>query len=422
LSSLAPLARTEDGAVWARRRFAARRGLDADAFSTDRETDFGAAENRSTLARRIAVTLPRTNAWLVKATNAAHRLDARIPNEAFEAPSPFRPSSRAGSPVRGADANVERRNLGISSAPVAMRSGTAFPTRSREGDGQWNASGAGGAGAQRASSDSAPRVSRETSSVTAHATRATTPEGLVRVALVGLVAGNDDDFENGRENGFPETLEFDVARVWKLRDAFVKLKRRAAVFLLSGNAIGGSKGFEARGGLSAKERHARLDALLADPATSFENLAVEIVRCRGSAETARFEPHAKPYEISEGSDVGHGHARVSAISETLERLASSTDPAGLRLHRALRDALGARALLGPTKYAQAAAAAAARAAAAAAPLLRAGFAGEEGTAIARAIASLAARIDATIGRVTWNVHGPFYRALAANAFEADDEI
>ena len=61
-------------------------------------------------------------------------------------------------------------------------------------------------------------------------------------------------------------------------------------------------------------------------------------------------------------------------------------------------------------------------AAAAAPLLRAGFRGPEGAAVAKDVASLAARLDASVGRVTWDVHARAYGVLAERALAAEDEI
>jgi hypothetical protein len=66
--------------------------------------------------------------------------------------------------------------------------------------------------------------------------------------------------------------------------------------------------------------------------------------------------------------------------------------------------------------------AAARAAAGAAPLLRAGFRGADGAAVARDVASLAARLDVSVGRVTWDVHARAYDVLARRALAAEDEI
>jgi hypothetical protein len=143
--------------------------------------------------------------------------------------------------------------------------------------------------------------------------------------------------------------------------------------------------------------------LLADPTTSEDDLALEIA---GDCENERLiRAENKP----------------SAVAATLRRLLAPRDASGARLTRALAEALCVRALLGPP-IAAASPVAAARAAAGAAPLLRAGFRGADGASVARDVASLAARLDVSVGRVTWDVHARAYDVLARRALAAEDEI
>jgi hypothetical protein len=361
VASLAPMARRDrdgktEGSAWAWRRFAARRGV-PETF----EDDEGAA-------KALAAALPRTSAWLAAATRAAHRLDASIPARALER-VPRGPSAR------GADTDGSEG----APAPVAfaMRAGSAASA----------AAAAASADASRTfATTAAPPVS-------VRATRATSPEGLVRVALVELVTS-----EREATVSLPETLEFDAARLGDARRAFDALRVRAACLFVSAGAREGPEGPAARA-----ERLRRLDALLADPTTSEDDLALEIA---GDCENERLiRAENKP----------------SAVAATLRRLLAPRDASGARLTRALAEALCVRALLGPP-IAAASPVAAARAAAGAAPLLRAGFRGADGAAVARDVASLAARLDVSVGRVTWDVHARAYDVLARRALAAEDEI
>ena len=221
----------------------------------------------------------------------------------------------------------------------------------------------------------------------------------MRVALVNLVTSNDIDEsveapDGGGSAETPETLEFDAARLRDARRAFDALRVRAACLFVAAGAPCDARR-PARGGHA--ERLARLDALLADPTTSADDLALEAAG-------------------------GDGDARkVAAAAATLRRLLAPRDPSGARLTRALAEALCVRALLGPP-VAAASPVAAARAAAGAAPLLRAGFRGPDGAAVARDVASLAASLDVSVGRVTWGVHARAYAILADHALAARDEI
>ena len=361
VASLAPMARRDrdgktEGSKWAWRRFAARRGV-PETF----EDDEGAA-------KALNAALPRTSAWLAAATRAAHRMDASIPARALEG-VPRGPSAR------GADTDGSEG----APAPVAfaMRAGSAASA----------AAAAASADASRTfATTAAPPVS-------VRATRATSPEGLVRVALVELVTS-----EREATVSLPETLEFDAARLGDARRAFDALRVRAACLFVSAGAREGPEGPAARA-----ERLRRLDALLADPTTSEDDLALEIA---GDCENERLiRAESKP----------------SAVAATLRRLLAPRDASGARLTRALAEALCVRALLGPP-IAAASPVAAARAAAGAAPLLRAGFRGADGAAVARDVASLAARLDVSVGRVTWDVHARAYDVLARRALAAEDEI
>ena len=365
VASLAPLARRDErgvaeGSAWAWDRFAARRGV-AEAVA---EAAAGGGD-----AARLAAALPRTSAWLAAATSAAHALDASIPSLAFETRD-----------VRDVAFRVPPN------ATFAMRSGNAFGSARGE-DAR--------SGAFRIASSSP----RDPAQVSVRATRATSHEGLVRVALVNLVTSNDIDEsveapDGGGSAETPETLEFDAARLRDARRAFDALRVRAACLFVAAGAPCDARR-PARG--AHAERLARLDALVADPTTSADDLALEAAG-------------------------GDGDARkVAAAAATLRRLLAPRDPSGARLTRALAEALCVRALLGPP-VAAASPVAAARAAAGAAPLLRAGFRGPDGAAVARDVASLAASLDVSVGRVTWGVHARAYAILADHALAARDEI
>ena len=232
--------------------------------------------------------------------------------------------------------------------------------------------------------------------VSVRATRPTSPEGLVRVALIELVT-------SGREEtvSLPETLEFAGARLGDARRAFDALRVRAACLFVSAGAREGPERPAARA-----ERLRRLDALLADPTTSADDLALEIAGDVSSENERLVRAENEP---------------PPTVAATLRRLLAPRDASGARLTRALAEALCVRALLGPP-IAAASPVAAARAAAGAAPLLRAGFRGADGAAVARDIASLAARLDVSVGRVTWDVHAHAYDVLARRALAEEDEI
>ena len=374
VASLAPLARRDErgvaeGSAWAWDRFAARRGV-AEAVA---EAAAGGGD-----ATRLAAALPRTSAWLAAATRAAHALDASIPSLAFETRDvAFRVPPNATSATSAGATNPRR-------FAFAMRSGNAFGSARGE-DAR--------SGAFRIASSSP----RDPAQVSVRATRATSHEGLVRVALVNLVTSSDKSVEapdGGGSAETPETLEFDAARLRDARRAFDALRVRAACLFVAAGAPCDARR-PARG--AHAERLARLDALLADPTTSADDLALEAAG-------------------------GDGDARkVAAAAATLRRLLAPRDPSGARLTRALAEALCVRALLGPP-VAAASTVAAARAAAGAAPLLRAGFRGPDGAAVARDVASLAASLDVSVGRVTWGVHARAYAILADRALAARDEI
>ena len=369
VASLAPLARRDErgvaeGSAWAWDRFAARRGV-AEAVAAVGGGGGGDAA-------LLAAALPRTSAWLAAATRAAHALDASIPALAFETQG-----------VRDADTGPNATSATSAGATntrrfaFAMRSGNAY-------------------GSARAA-DAIPNAP-DPDPVSVRATRATSHEGLVRVALVNLVTSNDQSVEapdNGGSSSelMPETLEFDAARLRDARRAFDALRVRAACLFVAAGAP-----CENRKRGNHAERLARLNALLADPTTSADDLALEAAG--GAGVDAR---------------------KVADAAATLRRLLAPRDPSGARLTRALAEALCVRALLGPP-ITVASPVAAARAAAGAAPLLRAGFRGPDGAAVARDIASLAASLDVSVGRVTWGVHARAYVILADRALAAGDEI
>ena len=311
-------------------------------------------------ATRLAAALPRTSAWLAAATRAAHALDASIPSLAFETRDvAFRVPPNATSATSAGATNPRR-------FAFAMRSGNAFGS-ARGKDAR--------SGAFRIASSSP----RDPAQVSVRATRATSHEGLVRVALVNLVTSSDKSVEapdGGGSAETPETLEFDAARLRDARRAFRRAPRPRRVPLRRGRRAvrrAAPRTRSARGAPRAPGRLAR------------------------RPDDIRGRPRAR----------GGGRRRRRAQSRRRRRDAASA----ARAARSLRRAADARARGGSLRarasrppVAAASTVAAARAAAGAAPLLRAGFRGPDGAAVARDVASLAASLDVSVGRVTWGVH------------------
>ena len=139
-------------------------------------------------ATRLAAALPRTSAWLAAATRAAHALDASSPSLAFETRDvAFRVPPNATSATSAGATNPRR-------FAFAMRSGNAFGS-ARGKDAR--------SGAFRIASSSP----RDPAQVSVRATRATSHEGLVRVALVNLVTSSDKSVEAPDGGGSAETPE-----------------------------------------------------------------------------------------------------------------------------------------------------------------------------------------------------------------------
>ena len=118
-------------------------------------------------------------------------------------------------------------------------------------------------------------------------------------------------------------------------------------------------------------------------------------------------PHDSAYRAPAPSTtspfVAHRVAASAAAHEaSLRRLTSEGDPDAVGLREAVRDALCARLLLGPD-----AAAAAARV---------------SGFGVSRDVDALAREIALGIGRVTWDVHASYYKALTIGILAEEDEL
>lgn len=166
----------------------------------------------------------------------------------------------------------------------------------------------------------------------------------------------------------------------------------------------------------------RFDALLADPSSDLSDLALELASSAAS--------YAAPIDA----------AAVTAAETRLRDRARSDTPAGRELRGAILDALRARLLVGPTRRdgsypetldergvgvdssSDAGAFRSAVVAATTRPLAAVGFVEEEAAAVADDVARLADGIMQGMGRVTWAVHGPYYRAAGTRLLEETDEL
>ena len=381
LSSMAPLARGAGGVEWARRRFAARRRAPADSPA------------------EAIDALPRLLAWFAREVDVAHAMDASLPAIVFVAARGFERGDGGGDSRDAAPAGDSRD--GVSAAPTRIRAGRGHASD----DGTF--------------ARPSPRATE-----TWRRAGACTPEGLFRLALASLAAGEE---EIAAET-LPETLEFDLARVDRARAEFRKI-RLAAAWLLArseikretkGSSNGGSSNRSGSDSLANARR--RLDALLADPSSDLSDLAVELASSAASS--------AAPIDA----------AAVTAAETKLRDRARSDTPAGRELRGAILDAFRARLLVGPTRRdgsypetpdergvgvdssSDAAAVRSAVVAATTRPLAAVGFVEEEAAAVADDVARLADGIMRGVGRVSWAVHGPYYRAAGTRLLEETDEL
>ena len=170
----------------------------------------------------------------------------------------------------------------------------------------------------------------------------------------------------------------------------------------------------------------RFDALLADPSSDLSDLALELASSAASS-AASF---AASSAASSAAPIDA--AAVTAAETRLRDRARSDTPAGRELRGAILDALRARLLVGPEtpgergvgvdSSSDAAAVRSAVVAATTRPLAAVGFVEEEAAAVADDVARLADGIMRGMGRVTWAVHGPYYRAAGTRLLEETDEL
>ena len=211
------------------------------------------------------------------------------------------------------------------------------------------------------------------------------PRGLLRVALALLVS----KCSRLSEESLPETLEFDGDRITAAQEAFQKITVMCACVSIANDAKAIAKSHAP----SLESLRRRLDALLNDGGVRLADLALELA-------TFTTPPPATAEDGT--SSVA---ASAAAHEASLRRLTSEDDPDAVGLREAVRDALCARLLLGPD--AAAAAAAAARV---------------SGFGVSRDVDALAREIALGIGRVTWDVHASYYKALTIGILAEEDEL
>ena len=404
LASTARLARADDGAAlsaWARDRFARRRVHLPDARG------LAVADPRA-----VAAALPRTAAWLADAVPAAHALDAAAPPNA---------NARANaSPRRGADPRRDESESvvasGTSAAGGTSSSGDAtsgsFPTEMRAGmSTNPNAPRAGWADPPTALD--ARRDAARNDSTWRGVSSAATPEGTFRVALARLLdaelqapsSSESDPLAFARL--LPETLEFDATRVRDATRAFDRLATLAACLRA---AFGTRATRKAHYDAAVPSLAERIRAILKQ--SQLEEDEEDERRAETEGDRTTFHRAARDdrrlLASLEAEIAAASRAAASDRSSRIVRLDSD--------RAALRDALAARLVLGPD------ARDAAAAAFVASPLLRAGFRGAVGVALARDVAALAREVMRGVGRVTWAVHAPVYERLGEMLLSERDEI
>ena len=411
LASTARLSRADDGAAlsaWARDRFARRRlNVLPDARG------LAVADPRA-----VAAALPRTAAWLADAVPAAHALDAAAPPNA---------NARANaSPRRGADPRRGESESVVASGTSAVGgtspSGDAtsgsFPTEMRAGmfsnpnASPINASPRAGWADPPTALD-ARRDAARNDSAWRGVSSAATPEGTFRVALARLLdaelqapsSSESDPLAFARL--LPETLEFDATRVRDATRAFDRLATLAACLRA---AFGTRATRKAHYDAAVPSLAERIRAILKQ--SQLEEDEEDERRAETEGDRTTFHRAARDdrrlLASLEAEIAAASRAAASDRSSRIVRLDSD--------RAALRDALAARLVLGPD------ARDAAAAACVASPLLRAGFCGAVGVALARDVAALAREVMRGVGRVTWAVHAPVYERLGEMLLSERDEI
>ena len=406
LASTARLSRADDGAAlaaWARDRFARRRlNVLPDARG------LAVADPRA-----VAAALPRTAAWLADAVPAAHALDAAAP-----------PNANA-RPRRGADPRRDESESvvasGTSAAGGTSPSGDAtsgsFPTEMRAGmSSNPNASPRASPRAGWADPPTALDARRDAArndSAWRGVSSAATPEGTFRVALARLLdaelqapsSSESDPLAHARL--LPETLEFDATRVRDATRAFDRLATLAACLRA---AFGTRATRKAHYDAAVPSLAERIRAILKQSQLEEDEEDERRAETEGDRTTFHRAPRDDRRLLAslEAEIAAAARAAASDRSSRIVRLDSD--------RAALRDALAARLVLGPD------ARDAAAAAFVASPLLKAGFRGAVGVALARDVAALAREVMRGVGRVTWAVHAPVYERLGEMLLSERDEI
>jgi hypothetical protein len=239
---------------------------------------------------------------------------------------------------------------------------------------------------------------------------AATPEGTFRVALARLLdaelqAPSSDPLAHARL--LPETLEFDATRVRDATRAFDRLATLAACLRA---AFGTRATRKAHYDAAVPSLAERIRAILKQSQLEEDEEDERRAETEGDRTTFHRAPRDDRRLLAslEAEIAAASRAAASDRSSRIVRLDSD--------RAALRDALAARLVLGPD------ARDAAAAAFVASPLLRAGFRGAVGVALARDVAALAREVMRGVGRVTWAVHAPVYERLGEMLLSERDEI
>ena len=241
---------------------------------------------------------------------------------------------------------------------------------------------------------------------------AATPEGTFRVALARLL---DAEFQAPSSEPdplafarlLPETLEFDATRVRDATRAFDRLATLAACLRA---AFGTRATRKAHYDAAVPSLAERIRAILKQSQLEEDEEDERRAETEGDRTTFHRAPRDDRRLLAslEAEIAAASRAAASDRSSRIVRLDSD--------RAALRDALAARLVLGPD------ARDAAAAAFVASPLLRAGFRGAVGVALARDVAALAREVMRGVGRVTWAVHAPVYERLGEMLLSERDEI
>ena len=241
---------------------------------------------------------------------------------------------------------------------------------------------------------------------------AATPEGTFRVALARLLdaelqAPSSEPDPLAFARLLPETLEFDATRVRDATRAFDRLATLAACLRA---AFGTRATRKAHYDAAVPSLAERIRAILKQ--SQLEEDEEDERRAETEGDRTTFHRAARDdrrlLASLEAEIAAASRAAASDRSSRIVRLDSD--------RAALRDALAARLVLGPD------ARDAAAAACVASPLLRVGFRGAVGVALARDVAALAREVMRGVGRVTWAVHAPVYERLGEMLLSERDEI